>query len=204
MNLEATLEALRKNGFDACSVKTEAEARELFFSEILSAIAPRTVSRGDSATLERSLIPEELASRADIEFIDPFAGGGWDETLETSRRGLLSDLFLAGCNAVTEKGQLVNLDMVGNRVAGITFGPRRVVLLAGASKIARDRESAMERIRSETAPWNARRNGDLRTPCQKTGVCSDCSSPDRICNAWSILEKCWPRGRITVILIENC
>lgn len=203
MNLESAAAALRKNGFDAYIAGDEPEAHKLFFEELLPSIAPRTVSYGDSETLRSCGIIAALRDRSDIELIDPFPGDVFDETLEASRRGLLTDLFLAGSNAVTETGQIVNLDMVGNRVAGIAFGPRRVILFVGEGKIVGDREAAMEKIKRVIAPANASRNTDLRTPCQKTGVCSDCSSPDRICNVWSILEKCWPRRRIAVILIKE-
>ncbi len=203
MNIEAAADALRRNGFDARIVEGPSGARDLFFGTLLPSIAPSTVSYGDSETLRSCGIIDALRARPDLDLIDPFPNDAFDETLESSRRGLLADLFLAGANAVTEGGQIVNLDMVGNRVAGITFGPRRVVLFAGEDKVAQDREAAMDRVKRVIAPENARRNADLRTPCQKTGVCSDCSSPDRICNAWSILEKCWPRQRITVVLIRG-
>ncbi len=201
--IERVADALRKNGFDPYIADGKDAARDLFFGTLLPSIAPASVSYGDSETLRSCGIIEGLRSRSDIEFIDPFPGDVFDESLETSRRGLLADLFLAGANAVTEDGKIVNLDMVGNRVTGIAFGPRRVALFAGEGKIVSDREAAMERVKREIAPANARRNADLRTPCQKTGTCSDCSSPDRICNVWSILEKCWPRDRIAVVLIRG-
>jgi hypothetical protein len=101
-----------------------------------------------------------------------------------------------------EAGQLVNLDMVGNRVGGITFGPKHVIVLVGRNKIVPDLGSAMERTRNYAAPANAMRFG-LQTPCAKTARCSDCSSPDRICNTWSILEKSYPKGRVKVVLINE-
>ena len=119
------------------------------------------------------------------------------------RQALHADLFLTGTNALTVKGQLVNLDMIGNRTGGILFGPKNVVLFIGINKITDDIEAAMHRIRTIAAPRNAMKHEGFRTPCRKTGVCMDCNSPDRICNVWTITEKCFPAGRIKVILIRQ-
>jgi hypothetical protein len=155
-------------------------------------------------TLEATGILRMLADRPDIALIRTFESGIASETLmERRRQALLVDVFFSGSNAVTEEGQLVNLDMVGNRVGGITFGPKQVVLLVGRNKIVPDLESAVQRIKSHAAPANAVRHDTLRTPCRKTALCMDCVSPDRICNTWVITEKSFPEGRITVILINQ-
>ena len=120
---------------------------------------------------------------------------------ERRRKGLLADLFITGTNAVTEEGQLVNLDMVGNRVGAITFGPRHVVLLIGRNKVVADLDAAWERIKDYAAPANAMRL-DMKTPCVKTGRCEECRSPYRICNSWTVTEKSFPKGRIKVVLIN--
>lgn len=99
-------------------------------------------------------------------------------------------------------GHLVNLDMIGNRVAALTFGPKKVVVLIGRNKIVPDLESAMYRIKDYAAPTNAMRL-DCKTPCAKTSECADCKSPGRICNSWAITEKSFPKNRITVILIDE-
>ncbi len=116
---------------------------------------------------------------------------------------MLVDLFFTGSNAVTETGKLINLDMVGNRVGAITFGPRHVVLLIGRNKLVKDVEEAMERIKNHAAPLNAIRHEGLKTPCMKTSFCMDCNSPDRICNTWAITEKSFPPGRTAVVLINE-
>ena len=145
------------------------------------------------------------AFRADpsVNFIDTFEQGvDRSEIIERRRQALLSDLFLTGSNAVTQNGKLVNLDMVGNRVAGIVFGPRHVVITVGVNKIVPDANAAVRRIREVAAPKNALRH-DKKTPCAKTGRCMDCKSPDRICNVWTITDKSWPKGRIKVVLINQ-
>jgi hypothetical protein len=109
--------------------------------------------------------------------------------------------MLTGTNAVTEGGQLVNLDMTGNRTGGIAFGPKHVVIVVGRNKIVADLEEAFYRIKNYAAPTNAMRL-NKKTPCVKTSHCEECKSPDRICNTWSIMEKSFPKGRIKVVLIN--
>ena len=112
------------------------------------------------------------------------------------------DVFITGVNAVTENGKLVNLDGTGNRVAALAFGPRHVIVLAGRNKVVADEAAARERVRNWAAPANAARL-ERKTPCVKTLHCEDCSSPDRICNVWSITEKSWPKGRIKIVLVDE-
>jgi hypothetical protein len=112
------------------------------------------------------------------------------------------DLFVTGSNAITVDGTLVNLDMIGNRVGALTFGPRNVIVLAGRNKIVTDLDEAMYRIKNYVAPVNAMRL-DKKTPCIKTSYCQDCKSPDRICNTWTITEKAFPPKRIKVVLVNE-
>ena len=114
----------------------------------------------------------------------------------------MTDLFITGTNAITTSGHLINLDMIGNRIAALTFGPRNVVVLAGRNKVVADLEAAWERIKAYAAPVNSMRLG-MKTPCAATGVCHDCTSPQRICNTWTITEKSFPKGRVRVVLINE-
>jgi len=125
-----------------------------------------------------------------------------EEGWERRRQSLLVDFFITGTNAVTESGMLVNLDMIGNRVGGITFGPKDVIVLVGRNKIVADLEDAVIRIKNFAAPANAMRLG-MKTPCAKTSYCEECKSKDRICNNWTITEKSFPKGRIKVVLINE-
>lgn len=136
-----------------------------------------------------------------IETFDPEVT--WEERNERRRQALLADLFFTGSNAVTETGVLVNLDMVGNRIAGLTFGPKHVVLFIGRNKIVPTLDDAIRRVKQIAAPANAIRHPGLKTPCERTALCADCKSPDRICNTWCITEKCFPKGRINVVLINQ-
>jgi L-lactate utilization protein LutB len=126
----------------------------------------------------------------------------FEELIERRRKSLLVDLFITGTNAVTEDGQLVNLDMLGNRVAALTFGPKHVVVVVGRNKIVPSVDEAMFRVKNIAAPANAMRL-DKKTPCVKTSYCEECKSPDRICNTWTITEKSYPKGRVKVVLVNQ-
>lgn len=200
----AAAAALEKNGFKVYSAADCGEARSLFWERIFPGVAPRTVAWGDSLTLEAVGLVPDLKARKDISLIETFGPGlSWDEKIERRRQALGVDLFITGTNAVTEGGELVNLDMIGNRTGGISFGPRAVAIFVGANKVVPTVEAAMDRVKRISAPRNAKRHATFRTPCQVTGACSNCSSPDRICNTWSIVEKCFPKGRISVVLIDE-
>jgi len=107
---------------------------------------------------------------------------------ELMRQLLRCDILLASTNALTLDGKLVNIDLYGNRVAGMIFGPKRVLLVIGINKIVRDVDEAVKRIKNVIAPYHAMARGS-KTPCTTTGHCSDCNSPERICNVTTIIEK---------------
>lgn len=196
-------EALRRHGFAVETVADPAEAADVIRA-VVETERPELVSFGDSLTLRATGALEWLRTDGRFRFLDGFdAAMPRPERLEIRRQALLSDLFLTGINAVTCQGTLHWLDMVGNRIAPVAFGPRKVILVAGRNKIVADRAEAEERIRRIAAPQNVARHPGFRTPCAVTGVCSDCNSPDRICNTRMEMLRCHPAGRVTVILIDG-
>lgn len=195
-------EAFEANNFQAFVVPGLEEARELVLKDLLPASGAKKVSWGGSMTFVATGLYRELKDRTDLEILDTFRKDKpLEELLEIRRNALLSDLFITGSNAVTEAGQLVNLDMTGNRVAALAFGPRKVIVLVGRNKITADLDEAMKRVKDFAAPTNSMRL-DKKTPCAKTSYCEECRSPDRICNTWNITEKSYPKGRIAVVLID--
>jgi hypothetical protein len=201
--LEHTKENLISNNFNAFIAENEIEASRIFFDEIMSELSPLSISWGGSLTFKESGIYEKLMEHKNIKIIDTYDKSfSKDEIMDLRRKALLCDLFITGTNAVTETGVLINLDMIGNRASAITFGPKNVVILVGRNKIVSDIDSGVKRIKNYAAPVNAMRL-DKKTPCAKTSVCSDCSSPDRICNVWAITEKSFPEKRISIILINK-
>ena len=196
-------DVLEANNFEVHRAESLAEAKRIVLEEILPKIGAKSVSWGGSMTFMASGLYEAVKALPGMEVLDPYDKSlSPEESLDRRRRSLLADLFFAGTNGVTETGKLVNLDMHGNRVAAITFGPRNVILLVGRNKVVPDLEDAMFRIKNYAAPINAMRL-DKKTPCVKTSYCEECKSPDRICNTWTITEKSFPKGRVKIILINE-
>lgn len=202
LSLQQCAERLKRRGFDAHVTPSFSAAAELMRG-LIDGLAPASASYGDSMTLRATGILDELAVRPGMEWHDGFVPGmSRDEKWEIRRRGMTVDLFLTGVNAVSMQGTLHWVDMVGNRVAPVAFGPRHVILLAGRNKLVATPEEAGDRIR-RIAPMNAKRHANFKTPCIVTGECVDCNSPDRLCNIHMSLVKCFPAGRITVILADE-
>jgi len=203
LRLNSLKEALEANNFAVYIAENGESARKIVRDEILPKSGARSVSWGGSMTVVQTGVYDDMKAAEGIEVLDTYEKGiDPAAMLERRRRSLLVDLFITGTNAVTETGKLVNLDMTGNRVAGITFGPRNVVILVGRNKVVPDIEDAMLRIKNYAAPANAMRL-DKKTPCMKTSVCEECAGPDRICNTWTITEKSFPKGRVKIILINE-
>ncbi|MCF8067390.1 MAG: lactate utilization protein [Desulfobacterales bacterium] len=194
---------LEENKFEVFLAENAADAKRVVLEKIISELKPRSVSWGGSMTFTATSLYEELKENPDLVVIDTFDRKvSREKALERRRQALVVDLFITGSNAITQDGRLVNLDMIGNRVAAITFGPNNVIILAGRNKIVPDLEAAMLRIKDYAAPANVMRLS-LKNPCAKTGICMDCRSPDRICNHWTITEKSFPEKRIKIVLINE-
>jgi hypothetical protein len=198
--VERTIQALKKNNFEALYVPDAKVALE----EVMKRIPDgATVGVGGSVTLAQIGLLDALKNRK-IQLIWPLQQARSDEErLELFRKSFSSDVFLSSTNAVTEDGRLFNVDATGNRVGAMFIGPKKTIIICGVNKIVKDLEAAEKRVREWAAPQNAKRLGK-KTPCVETGVCSDCSSPDRICNIYVSLAKKPVRTEVVVILIgEN-
>ena len=203
-SVEKLFSQLRRNNFLPYFVEDLKSAKDLFFNELLPEINPKSISYADSITLKKTQILEDVRDLSNIRFIDTFDKTlSWEEVIERRRQALLVDLFLTGTNAITEDGELVNLDMIGNRINGIVFGPRNVVLTIGVNKIVKDLVEAKRRVKEISAIQNAMRHESFNLPCTKKGYCLDCSNEKRICNVWSIIERCYPKNRIRIIFINK-
>jgi L-lactate utilization protein LutB len=203
VRLSEVKEALEANNFEVFLAANRDEAKRIVLEEIVPKTEAKSCSWGGSMTITAVGVYEALKNTQAMKVIDTFDRNlPAQEVLERRRQSLLVDLFITGTNAVTETGQLVNLDMIGNRIGGITFGPKQVIILVGRNKVVADLEEAMYRIKNYTAPTNAMRL-DRKTPCVKTSRCEECNSPERICNTWTITEKSWPKGRVKVVLINE-
>lgn len=189
---------LEKRRMEGSYAETLDQAR----SEILAMIPEgSTVYRCGSMTLVAMGLWEEVAKIRGVKLIDPFEPGITpEESLARRREGLLADIMISSSNAITLDGRLVNLDGMGNRVAAMIFGPKKVILAVGMNKVVSSVEEAMARVKHYSAPVNSIRLG-FQNPCVETGLCADCRSPQRICNTWVVIQGHMIQGRIHVKLI---
>jgi hypothetical protein len=218
------LEALKKNNFNGAYFPTGAQAMEYLLRAIP---AEATVGFGDSKTTRQIGLPRALYNRGQ-KLISPF----WEDdpdaymfpqterAFQAMMEALTADFFIAGINALSEDGKIVNNDVGGNRVAGMIFGPRRVILVAGTNKIVPDLPAALDRVKRVAAPLNARRLsteadmesiiGDMMksmgksmdsivAPCALSGECEDCDVCMMLCYTTIIGHQVMPR--IEVVLI---
>ena len=202
IRLNQLKEKLEANNFEVFIADAPEAVPGIVQEEILAKLDVRTLSWGGSVSFVESGLYEQLKDDDRYAVLDTYDKSlSSEEMLERRRQSLQADLFVTGTNAVTEDGMLVNLDMIGNRVGAIAFGPKHVILIIGRNKIVQDLEAAFLRVKEYAAPVNAMRL-DKKTPCVKTGHCEDCKSPDRICNHWTITEKSFPKGRIKIVLVN--
>jgi L-lactate utilization protein LutB len=192
------VKALQNRFFEAWYVEEPEAAIEKIFSLI-----PKTdvVSWGGSMTTV-ALGLQKLAAEKGYKVIDRDSAASPAERQELMRQALLCDTFLTGSNAVSEDGQLVNIDGAGNRVAAMIYGPRQVIVVAGMNKVTKTLQAAYDRARTIASPANMQRVGpDFKTPCGETGSCGNCLSADSICTYIVTTRLSKPAGRIKVILI---
>ena len=199
--MEKLLEKLRSKNIQAYVARDCGEARDL----ALSLIPPgATVAMGNSATLRETGIFDSLVNGA-YEVINQFEPGiPAAENLKRRKAGMLADVYFTSANALTLDGELVNIDGKGNRVAAMMFGPDKVVIVVGENKIVKNQDEAWRRLKEKAAPALAEKLGRA-TPCAKTGVCSDCSSPERICRCYTVINGQMPadKDRIHVIIVKE-
>ena len=196
--------ALESNNFDVYLADDRQDACKIVLENIIPKLNAKSVSWGGSMTfLAAGGLYDQLKKNKELEVLDTFNKNiSNEEILERRRQALLVDLFITGTNAITETGQLVNLDMIGNRICALTFGPKSVIILIGRNKIVANLDEAMYRVKNYVAPANSMRL-DKKTPCVNTSFCEECKSPDRICNTWTITEKSFPKKRVKVVLINE-
>lgn len=161
-----------------------------------------TVTWGGTMTVRDLGIPEHLKSRGTLEIIDRDLAETLEERQAMYLRAFSADVYLSSANAISEDGVIVNIDGAGNRVAAITWGPKKVIFVIGLNKVTQTVEAALSRARGTASPINSARF-DIKTPCKADGVCHNCNSPECICNYVHFLRNS-PKGRHTVILVgEN-
>ena len=205
--VEATLKNLKRNRMEAYYVDTKEQACDL----VKTLVQPgATVSCGGSVTLKQTGVYDIIAS-GDYDFLDRSACKTAEETDALYRQVFSADAFFTSANAVTENGELYNVDGNSNRVAAIVFGPKSVICICGVNKLVKNIDEAIRRVKTKAAPPNTVRLG-IETPCAKTGecislkqeapdMCAGCHGDGRICCNYVVSAQQRHVNRIKVIII---
>ena len=173
MSFEKVSFALKERGFAVSCFENKEDAADY----LVSLFENEVIGIGGSHTIEDLDVYERLCEKNTV----------WWHKYDQRSRGMYGDftVYLSSVNGMSETGEMVNIDGVGNRIASTLYGPKRVVFVVGRNKITPDLQSAMKRAQVVAGPPNAKRLG-RKTPCAVTGKCSDCRSPERICGAMTI------------------
>ena len=196
---ESVVNSMKQRHFDAYYCESSEEAVALALS-----LMPKgtSVGWGGSASIAEVGLIDALYASGEYEILDR-SKVSQEEREEFAKRVAFCDTFLASANAITEDGQLVNIDGNGGRVSAMIYGPKSVIVIAGVNKIVKTHEDAVSRAHNTAAPINAQRF-DINTPCKGSGKCADCKSPDSICATIVTHRLSRPAKRIKAIIVgEN-
>ena len=206
--IDKTMANLKRNKMEPYFCETSEEAQNLVKTLINKG---DTISSGGSVTLKQTGIYDIITS-SDYNYLDRSREGiTREEVEEVYRKTFCADAFFTSTNALTENGELYNVDGNSNRVAAILYGPKSVVVVAGVNKIVKDIDEAIYRVKTIAAPQNTVRL-NLDTYCNKTGkcvslqkdnpeLCDGCHSAGRVCCNYVVSAQQRHVGRIKVIII---
>lgn len=208
MKIERTVKALARNRMEAYVAENCAQAVEIVRSLMNEG---DTITCGGSMTLKECGVTE-LMNSGKYNFLDRSKANTPEETKQVYRDAFSADVYLTSANAITENGELYNVDGNSNRIAAIAYGPDRVIVVAGVNKLVRTLDDAVIRVKTAAAPPNTVRL-DCKTPCAKTGVCVSLSSDkggmcdgcanDRICCNYLVSAYQRYPDRIKVVIIKE-
>lgn len=195
--VDRTLESLKNNNMKGYYI----ENREQLFEKLKKLIVENSIiGVGDSITLSETGVIDFLRE-GNYEFLDKYRDGiTSEEKKQIYIQNFSADTFICSTNALTENGELYNIDGNGSRVAPMIYGPKQVILVVGINKIVKNIEEAEKRVRNYSAPIDAKKL-NKNTPCTTLGYCVDCKSPNRICNHFTIIRRQFDKDRIKVIII---
>ena len=185
-----------KRGIEAYYAKDSDEAVEIA-SRFLTPGC--TIGHGGSMTLNDIGLLDSLRN-SDYTLYDRAECKTFEDFRELQAKVILADFYFMSTNAISLDGHLVNIDMAGNRVSALMYGPANVIIIAGMNKVCPDLESAIKRARNIAAPPNNVRLG-MPNPCVNTGRCMECYGPQCLCSNIVITRKSFPEGRIKIVLV---
>ena len=196
MDIEKLKKSMESRGWSFKSFASGAEAAEYLGGELAGA----TVGIGGSGTVDAIGLYDRLKA------VCPDVAWHWrEEDMDAARaRAMTGDAYVCSANAVAETGEIVNIDGMGNRLAGTLFGHKRVYIIAGRNKVCPDLNAAIYRARNVAAPLRAR-SMNKNTPCAKGELkCWDCRSPERVCRGMTVLMgKMMGTDKCEFILIDE-
>ncbi|MBR2496013.1 MAG: lactate utilization protein [Clostridia bacterium] len=194
MEYKHLIEKLEYLGYKACFIENVNEANQIIANAISK---DERISFGGSMTVAELKLKDYL----DQNGYNLFVENEHISRAEIMKTAMLSDVYILSANAITKKGEIINLDGRGNRIGASAFGPKKVIYVVGINKIVDTLQDGIKRVRNVAAPKNAQRL-KMRTPCAVDGKCHDCNSPDRICCAFQINLKAL-MGKDTYVFIVN-
>lgn len=190
------LEGNNMNGYYAKDINSLNEIIEEIINE------NDLISFGGSMTLFETGVLDFLRN-GNYDLLDRYKEGlSSDDIKEMYRKSFYSDAYFVSTNAVTENGELYNVDGRGNRVAAMIYGPDKVIVIAGVNKIVKNIDEAINRNKSISAPANTKRL-NIKAPCKEVGYCVDCNSKNRICNKYTVIKRDFDENRMHVILLNE-
>ncbi len=194
---EKCVKNLKKHGFDARFHLTVEEGR----SAIMEMVSGHdTFGFGGSDTTRQLGVLEELKGMGKAVYDHWQSGLSKTDDLDIRLHQGRCDCFFCSANAISATGEIVNVDGIGNRTNAMTFGPKKVIIVAGMNKVTHDLDAALRRVREIAGPMRAR-SLNMETPCAETGICTDCNVPQRICRVTTILHRQPMLTDISVILL---
>ncbi|MCC8072718.1 MAG: lactate utilization protein [Clostridiales bacterium] len=208
MDIEKTMKNLEKNGMKPFFVQTKEDVVPLIKTLISKG---DSVSNGGSESLKQTGV-FDLLKNGDYNFIDRTGLDG-EELRQSYIASFGCDDYFCSSNAVTENGELYNVDGNSNRVACIVYGPRQVIMIIGVNKIVKDINEAIERVKTVASPKNAKRF-NFKMPCTETGkcislskenpmICDGCECDTRICCNYVVSAKQRHKDRIKIIIVNE-
>jgi len=196
---EKCVDNLNKHGFNALLFPTCTEAR----TYVLKSISEyKSFGFGGSDTTRKLDIIDTLKKDKKTVYDHWESELSAGASLRVRRNQSACDCFFCSANAISITGEIVNVDGVGNRTNAMSFGPGKVMIIAGINKLTMDIQTALQRVRNIAGPMRAKSLG-MQTPCAETGICTDCNSPQRICRITTILHRKPMLTDITVIIINE-
>lgn len=208
---ENIVDALNKNNIDCVVVDNKEQAlkkvEEMLFEGAV-------ISNGGSVSVNEIGV-FDLIKNGNYNYLDRSRTGiTADEQFEVYKQTVGADFYFCSSNAITENGELINVDGNANRISAIEFGPKKVIMIVGKNKIVKDVDEGFLRVKKIAAPLNCERL-KIDNPCRKLGHCislqkndnpnmtDGCNCENRICRNYLISAKQKDKGRICVVLVNE-